>query len=1573
MHTKPFFRPLLASSLLFGTLFHGGASFADDTEIFFGGSAIDQGIRPNVLFILDDSGSMAYCLDRDSSRCNGGPTRMPTMKDTFATLLNGTTGVNVGVMDLNQTSNGSRILSPVQYIEQSINTKMPTPSLASGTDDVTRQTTGTTGNQLSDGSLVMGYIRNSDPNTTSITRSLSSDSTYSNNNSTYYLQGNTYTCSAKAASSSSVCAGPTTTLNARSGNGTLRYDGLFLFRNLNIPAGVTITDAKLYVTTTTDTASRTFNIWAVNSKTPGAFNDSTQIDTSIFTNPISKSSVKVGTTLDHSLDVTALLQDLKAGAPANNPISDVVLRLRSSNNNNFIYNVGDTTSSPKLVVTYSSSEDNARTTGLRFQTVSIPQGANITSARIDFVPAGSDDRPVTFDVTAQNTGNAATFTATENFTARTQTSAASWSAPEWRTQNPPVYVQGPDVRAQVQAVVSSSSWCGNNAMAFFLTPTSGSGSRVAYSYDDGSSLQPVLKITYTGGDNGCLNPILDISMLDPKDDGRQYFAPGSWFTPDNPNKVSITETSVPLETTASRVGNSIIGARFQKVPVKPGATVLEAGITVTPNSATGTTGTVNVSFERTSNSAAFSAADNNLGARTKTSGTSCTFTSVGVGIPVTCKAAGLVTTLQSVFATTNNWVDGNALSVFLTQPSTSNLTLRTYENSPADAIKLNIKLQTGGLGSNSYTIRNYTNDLVQNMQANGGTPLVPALYEAAGYLTQLSTKHNNSLTSPITSSCQATYLVLLTDGQANENTTSAKNGIAGMTGTTCASVDDGERCGRELTKWLANTDQTDFEGTNYVTTHTIGFALQANQQAQTFLDDLAKNGGGKSYTANNASDLAKAFNAILQEALSTNTTFVNSSAPVNSFNRQDNKDQLYFALFRPSATDRWPGNLKRYRLKTENGVATIVDADGAAAIDPNTGFFKDNAQSFWPDTDAGRDGNDIAKGGAAHKLPVPANRKLFTFYGTVPSGGVNLNADAYKLLPGSGNPNLTATMFEVGNTTLKDQAITYIRGLDSNGTTARYALGDMIHSTPRLFTYGCKGYNSAGQCLTTSGEDNSDQYAIVGSNEGFVQLFDTSSGVEQFGFMPEALLPNVDLLRADDRSTSQKPRRYGMDNSVTVWVNDVNNNGVIYGDPATRSTSGLNTGEFVYAYATMGRGGRNVYALDITDKGNPKLLWQINGGSGSFTKLGQTWSAPVKTRINVGGTITDVLIFAGGYDPNQDTLNNGDSVYTADTQGNAIYIVNARTGELIWSASNSSGHTANLTKMRYSIPSAVRVIDIQKDAGGALVSDNDHLADQFFVGDMGGQVWRFYINNGQSGASLITPGGTSNDGVFASIGGTTPASARRFYQEPDVALLNVKGTPALSINIGSGYRGHPLNQVIQDRFYAFRTPVLVKPSSSEGTLTESSLYNATENLVQGSDATTKQAAANAFASTSGGWYITLKASGEKVLSRALTAGGQLYFNTYEPSSANALCKASVGRNRSYAVRLLDATPVSVPISGNGTYADRYTDSNSEGIAGDPQLYCIGNDCYVLPDPSIEPDKIPTPPLGKTYWMDTNNL
>lgn len=1522
MNTQ-FLRSCLVSSLAATLILQAAIAHADDTEIFFGGSAIDEGIRPNVLFILDNSGSMTG-TDGTST------TRMDKLKSAFNQILTNSGNINIGVMSLNDAP---RLLSPVQNIDTPLNVKLSTPAILVSGDDASRVNNASSTN-ISDPTLVMGYVQGPSGNT--VTRSLGSTSPYSTEDSSYYLKTTSnvaYSCNVNISSARKYCdTGAKTILDAKS------QKGLFLFRNLNIPAGATITSATLSITPANTRDSKpSMSIALENSKAPEAYNDASSIASRTFTSTTTLTGTAklptdnwvTGTpfVLNIADEIKVLLNNT---SPTGNPIGDLGLQLSATGSNNtYNYNVGDVATAPSLTITFTSPTSTTRTTGLRFENVAIPKGATITSARIDFVPAASDDRAVTFDVTAQNIADATIFSTGENFTTRTKTAnSVTWSPSEWRTSSPRVYVEGPTVTGLVQNVIdSNSTWCGNNSMAFFITPTSGSGSRTALSIDTASGLQPILNVTYAGGDSGCLNPILDISIIDAKDDASQTNTTSSSnWTP------SLTATTLPFS-------DKFIAARYQKVPVKQGAKVISAQVFVTPN--TTTTGVAALGFENTGDSAAFAAAKNNLSNRSPSSTVSCTITPSTVGTQVEAQCADFKSLVQNIFAK-STWADGNALTMMLQPTSGNGLSLRTYESNVSSSIKLRLKLESGGLGTNSYTVRDYTKGIVEALNPSGNTPIVPTLYDAASYLVQTpGLKPSGAAASPITSSCQANYLVLLTDGEANNGRTyttptSAINTLTSSGNCAADASDSDEKCGRTLVSWMAETDLADYEGLNTVITHTIGFNTSSNAQATRFLEDLATAGKGEAYAANDAAELASAFNDIVQTALATNTTFVNSSAPVNSFNRADNLDQLYFALFQPSEKNRWAGNLKRYRLRTADGVATIVDADNAAAIDAKTGFFKSNARSFWSTS---QDGDKIALGGAASKLPEPASRNLYTSIGGNLQSLVRTNTAITKTLLGD------ASMTDDARINL----INYIRGLDTDNTTARQAMGDPIHSSPRLVNYGCKDpLDSEGNCASP------DISAVMGTNEGYLHSVNTSTGVEEYAIMPSELLTNIQQLRADAKSTSTNPRRYGMDNTVALWTNDANNDGSISGPD-----------EFVYAYATMGRGGQNIYALNITNRSAPTLLWQINGGTTTgFEKLGQTWSVPVKTRIDVGGTVRDVLIFGGGYDPDQDNLNTSTSTYTADDQGNAIYIVDAETGAKIWSAGGGSGHTLTLSKMKYSIPAPVRAIDIQ-ESNGILVADSKKLADQFFVGDMGGQVWRFYINNGSSGASLVTPGGTSSDGVFASIGGTTAASARRFYNEPDVALLNVRGTPTLTVNIGSGYRGHPLNEYITDRFYSFRTTSLFK-AASQTTLTESNLYDATNDLNGGSE----------FEDPNIGWYITMTRSGEKVLSRALTTGGDLFFNTYEPTTSTAACSASVGVNRSYAVSLLYATPArfTVDTNGNTVYDNsRSETSNSGGISGDPQIYCSGDECYVLPDPAVDPIKANTPPLGKTYWTDKLDL
>src|SRR5690606_12095175 len=102
----------------------------------------------------------------------------------------------------------------------------------------------------------------------------------------------------------------------------------------------------------------------------------------------------------------------------------------------------------------------------------------------------------------------------------------------------------------------------------------------------------------------------------------------------------------------------------------------------------------------------------------------------------------------------------------------------------------------------------------------------------------------------------------------------------------------------------------------------------------------------------------------------------------------------------------------------------------------------------------------------------------------------------------------------------------------------------------------------------------------------------------------------------------------------------------------------------VILYFGTGRGGQRYYAIDVTDKDGPRFLWSI--GPADLPGVGQTWSTPTITRVNVSGASQNsqklVLVMGGGYDVAQDGGNGGDSV------GNRLFMVDALSGALLWAA-----------------------------------------------------------------------------------------------------------------------------------------------------------------------------------------------------------------------------------------------------------------------------------------------------------------
>ena len=336
-----------------------------------------------------------------------------------------------------------------------------------------------------------------------------------------------------------------------------------------------------------------------------------------------------------------------------------------------------------------------------------------------------------------------------------------------------------------------------------------------------------------------------------------------------------------------------------------------------------------------------------------------------------------------------------------------------------------------------------------------------------------------------------------------------------------------------------------------------------------------------------------------------------------------------------------------------------------------------------------------------------------------------------------------------------------------------------------------------------------------------------------------------------------------------------------------------------------------------------------------------------------------MLVIGGGYDEAQENYD-----YTTDSVGNRIYIVDLVSGNLLWYAGNTASANLNLADMNNSIPSRVTVIDI----------DGNKFADRMYVGDMGGRVWRFDIWNGQAASSLVTGGVIAKLGAGGIVGAPRTA-ARRFYNAPDVAIIQRRGAnPFFNIAIGSGYRGHPLEADTRDRFYSLRDHL----PFTKRTQTQ---YDALTATLDGDlvDVTTDVNAV--LSASSPGWKLLLNDSGswigEKVLAESVTVAGAILFPTFIPlgEDADNPCLARTV-NRAYAVRVENGRPffnmndgdtdgdgdVDVPADAAFTPSDRYSELRQSGIAA--EISILINE-RIDDDEREDPDD---PPSGGTTCL-----
>lgn len=785
---------------------------------------------------------------------------------------------------------------------------------------------------------------------------------------------------------------------------------------------------------------------------------------------------------------------------------------------------------------------------------------------------------------------------------------------------------------------------------------------------------------------------------------------------------------------------------------------------------------------------------------------------------------------------------------------------------------------------------------------------------------------------------------------------------------------------------------------------TLGISVNGDQSVTSYFvaDDVntktngfaTAGGTGTAFDLGDPSSALESLRSIFREILSVSTTFVAGSVPVNVFNRAEVVDNIFLAIFEAQATPWWPGNVKKLRIaeidvtNPDTGetvtISQIQDADGDAAFAADDGRIKTDALTYWSDVtgadvvafDAdkgevtGKDGRAVMRGGAAQQTPE--------FLGGFPArlNGVGTRQLYYE--PNSGT-NFVALNADVATSTAlaplmgaaaadAEVAIAWARGLDTgdedgDGAThdARpWFWGDPMHSRPLVVNYGTTGGYS-----TT----NPNIHLMFGTNDGFFRIVENTeangseSGEELFAFMPQAVMGNLPILSSGSITTPPHP--YGVDGEPASLVIDNDLDGNIE----------TGEGDKVYIYTGLRRGGAAYYALDVSSPTKapsglaagtiPSLLWKIEQTTGGdFDELALSFSTPRVTRVNYAGTPQDVVIFTAGYNGGWSggSRVGKDAGSGADSIGNAIYIVDAATGNLIWKAVQS-GSTTNQAyvngALTDSFPSAVTTFD----------SNSNGITDRLYVGDSGGAVWRVDLPEGSDANQRRDHWKMTK---LAELGNGSGADDRRFFHAPDVVNTRDSVGHYHGVIISSGNRADPLETTVDNYLYLIKDRVTVSGGSVTTVVDETNISSA-DNLVDITDVCiTGDETACASADLSLGWKLAMEANGEKGLAPPLTAGGIIFATAYLPEGGTgSTCEPKEGSGRLYAISLKDGS-VSLPLSAtiNGDYKEnRYTDIGP-GIP--PGAKPLG-DQILLPGTGIDGNQIVDTggrSRWKIYWRET---
>lgn len=362
---------------------------------------------------------------------------------------------------------------------------------------------------------------------------------------------------------------------------------------------------------------------------------------------------------------------------------------------------------------------------------------------------------------------------------------------------------------------------------------------------------------------------------------------------------------------------------------------------------------------------------------------------------------------------------------------------------------------------------------------------------------------------------------------------------------------------------------------------------------------------------------------------------------------------------------------------------------------------------------------------AGPKVTYSASRKVLSEGGSFPTAAAKATLDAV-------DTDLVAY--------LKGDSSKEMKNTGGKFRNRESLLGDIVYSSP-AFVEGN---------VPLTGTDTDDT-VYVGANDGMLHAFNADDGTERFAYVPGGL----NFSRLAELASPTYPHYFFVDGPVVVSTRE-----------QTRTTTYPNGRNILVG--TLGRGGKGMYAIDVTDSSNPNPLWDntwsdtVGTGSAIDANGTSAWdaeskktmahitTAPFITRTNDGSM---VAITGNGLHL-KDANNN---VTTGEVDQAALFVINLETGAII---------------------KEIRLPDTDNSlsAPRGWDQDRDGDVDYVYAGDMRGNVWKFDLSStkvsewdsayksGQTPAPWFTAYGPDGKTRQPISGGVTVAVNPQTYQ-----------------------------------------------------------------------------------------------------------------------------------------------------------------------------------------------------------------